>query len=122
MRLDVGQAMAGLHGERGGGADLVGDEPLGFDLAHRQHAATEADPVGEAGMGADSHAVLACQREGFGHDDGVAGMEAAGDVATRDDAEHRPIVAHDVDAETFAAIAVEVDSRHVGPSGARRSA
>ena len=112
--------MAGQRRQGGRRADLVGDEAL--DLAGRigQHAATEAPEVGEAGVGAHRHAARLGEAEGLGHDFGVAGVQAAGDVGRGDHAEQGGVVADAIGAETFAEIGIEIDGAekcHRGGSG-----
>eukprot|EP01022_Parablepharisma_sp_SALTPOND_P017904 TRINITY_DN290_c0_g1_i2.p1 TRINITY_DN290_c0_g1~~TRINITY_DN290_c0_g1_i2.p1 ORF type:complete len:993 (+),score=397.05 TRINITY_DN290_c0_g1_i2:12684-15662(+) len=90
-------------------AQLVHHVAGQLDGVGLDHAATEAQHVGEADMGADIDAACGGQADGAVHDHRIAGVEAAGDVGRGDDVHERFIVAHLVVAESFADIGIEVD-------------
>src|SRR5690606_14056317 len=60
------------------------------------------------------HAVRGGQPERVEQPCRVAGVEAAGHVGARDDAEHGAVVAEGPGAERFAEVGVEVDAGHRG--------
>ena len=120
MGLHVGDAMAGQGRHAHGGAQLIGDQTL--DLARRISHGTAPEPlkVGIAGMGADGDTRLLGRSERLGHDLGIPGMEAAGDIDAGDDAQHGAIVAHAPIAEAFSQIAIQIDRRHwISPTSYR---
>ena len=112
MRLHMRELVAGIGGERRRRADLIGDEPLDLGGRKGQPPPAEAPKVRKAGMGTDGHAFVLGDTKGAGHDLRVAAMKAAGDIGRGDDVEHGRIIAHDIGAETFAAVAIEIDARH----------
>jgi hypothetical protein len=58
-------------------------------------------------MRADSHAMLLRQLDGGVHDAGIGRVKAAGDVSEVDMRHQRGVVAHVIEAETLAHIAVD---------------
>src|SRR4029453_5016352 len=78
------------------------------------HAPAEALQVGEAGMGADRHAVLLAELHRVDHHRRMAGMEAAGDVGRLQDLQPLGVIAHHPRAEALAQVGVDVDESGIG--------
>ena len=88
-------------------ADLV-DQNIGQLGAGNSHLAPpEALEVGEGRMRADLDLVLLGEAHGLVHHHRVRGMEAAGDIRDRDVRHDAVVVAHFVEAEALAHIAVD---------------
>jgi hypothetical protein len=73
--------------------------------------ATKAHEVGQAGMGADGHAVLERQLHRLAHHVGLAPVKAAGDVRRGDVGHDAFVVAQCPPAVALAHVAVDVDVR-----------
>src|SRR3984893_15539163 len=112
MNLHIAEPRPGISGKCVRGADLIGDEPLDFSRRERQSAAAEPPEIGKSRMRAGRDSLGLRRLEGPCHDLRIAGMKAAGDIDARDDIEHGVVVADPVGAETFAAIAIQIDAAH----------
>ena len=88
-------------------------------LARRQlhHAPAETLQVGERRVRAQADTGCCRQAHGVGHDQRIAGMEAASHVGRPDDGQQRGVVAHAPGAEAFAEVGVQVDVHGRSPSG-----
>lgn len=109
VRLDVLHDAAFGLDESLQGADLIDGQVVGFFVGQRHHAATETLQVRQAGMGADSDAILKAELDRTSHDAGVARVKAARDVS-RSNISHKSLVAADlVCAEALTHVAVDIN-------------
>ena len=70
--------------------------------------------IAVSGMRPDADTPSLRKLDGFAHDVGITGMEAAGDIDRRRKLDHGGVVAHLPSAESFTQIAIEIDGCHVG--------
>ena len=107
VRLDVVERHAfGL--EKGSQrADLVDQQIRELGAGDPHLAPAEALEVGEGGVGADLDPVLLGEAHGLVHHHRVRGVEATGDVGDRDVRHDAFVVAHFVEAEALAHVAVD---------------
>ena len=81
MRLDMADAVTGQGRHSLQGADLVCHHLLDIGRAvAADPAAPETPEIEEGGMGTDGDAFFTRQSGGIRHDDGIAGMKAAGQI------------------------------------------
>ena len=123
MRLDVGEPQPRGLRDRQRGSDLVDGHLLDVGRAVADdRPAAEPPRDEETRVGAVVDAAAARRRHGAMHDDGVAGMEAAGDVGRGDRVEHGSVVAHGPSRKSFPGVGVCLDlDLHRRPSLLRRS-
>jgi hypothetical protein len=107
VRLDVVECHAFDLEEGSQRADLVDQEIAELGTGDPHLAPAEALQVGQGGVGTDLDPVLLGETHGLVHHHRVRGVEATGDVGDRD-VRHDPfVVAHLVEAEALAHVAVD---------------
>ncbi|EGE60702.1 hypothetical protein RHECNPAF_1360083 [Rhizobium etli CNPAF512] len=109
MEADMGDGDPLGSGNRHQRAELVEHLPAQLVRPERYFAPAEAQPVRQAGMGADADAVLFCQPHHAPHRIRVAAVETAGDIGRGDDLHHRFVVAQPIGTKSFAHVGIQID-------------
>jgi hypothetical protein len=111
VRLDVGHGGPGGAREDLQGADLVGH--LGGQVlgGHVHAAAAEPGQVAVGDLGPDTYALGGGPLADAAHGDGVARVEAAGDVGAGDGGQEGVVVGEPPPSEALSQVGVEVDHR-----------
>ena len=91
---------------------LILDIDLCLGRSHRQIAAAEALQVGKAGMSANGYIVFLAEPCCLFHDDGIAGMIAAGHIGGSNIGHERGVHTDGIRAEALTQIAVQIYSCH----------
>src|SRR6266545_357750 len=112
VRLDVAHPVSSDPGKSIEGCNLVYDLVSQLNRVGVDAAPSEADQIAVPDLRPDRHAAPHRFGADPSHDRRVAGVESAGDVGTRDDAENGLVVTEGPDPESLAKVAVQVEYRH----------